>query len=401
MNVTCSAKSCPVILDSTCVFYEGPHLIFTNINTNDNLQTVIEKIDAAFATAGYGTSGTSGITGTSGRSGTSGSSGTSGTNGTAGTSGTSGRSGTSGTSGSTGTSGTSGYNGTNGTSGSSGSSGRTGTSGLSGTIGTSGTSGLSGDRYRTTSTSSLTLGSSGTITVAPGLAYTTAQLILISHNLSNYQQCQIISYNSLTGQLVFDTPVLVVGSGTYTSWTVNLGGAAGGNGSSGTSGTSGLTGTSGITGTSGTAGTAGTSGTSVTSIINICDLAGGADYPVDTINKAGNVSVFYNYTLTNGTIYESGTLNAVWNKLAGTVTYNQTSLALGGTITVSDFGFSIVGGNVVLSVLLNTFPASPTWNLTLVKTGLPDCVPYTSGAFLTTESGNALLTESGNNIVTE
>jgi hypothetical protein len=74
----------------------------------------------------------------------------------------------------------------------------------------------------------------------------------------------IISYNPATGVLVFDAPSEVVGSGTYTSWGVNLNGAAGGNGSNGTSGTSGLTGSSGTSGVNGTSGTTGTSGTSGT-----------------------------------------------------------------------------------------------------------------------------------------
>jgi hypothetical protein len=45
MNVTCSATPCPVILNSTCVFYEGANLIFTGINTNDNLQTALQKLN--------------------------------------------------------------------------------------------------------------------------------------------------------------------------------------------------------------------------------------------------------------------------------------------------------------------------------------------------------------------
>ena len=45
MNVLCSAKACPVLLSSTCVFYEGENLIYTGINTNDNLQEALQKID--------------------------------------------------------------------------------------------------------------------------------------------------------------------------------------------------------------------------------------------------------------------------------------------------------------------------------------------------------------------
>ncbi len=52
MNVNCGATPCPVILNSTCVFYEGANLVYTGINTNDNLETALEKIDAAFQSSG-------------------------------------------------------------------------------------------------------------------------------------------------------------------------------------------------------------------------------------------------------------------------------------------------------------------------------------------------------------
>ena len=135
--------------------------------------------------------------------------------------------------------------------------------GTSGGSGTSGTSGYSGDRYRTASTSEFTLGSGGTITVGTGLAYSVAQDIIISYNTSNHQVSMITSYDPLTGVLVFGTPSEVTGSGTYSSWVVNLSGAAGGNGSSGTSGLNGTSGSSGSNGTSGTSGTSATLPTSV------------------------------------------------------------------------------------------------------------------------------------------
>jgi hypothetical protein len=54
MNTSCSAEPCPVILNSTCVFYQGGNLIYTGINTNDSLQTALQKIDAKFQDAGLG-----------------------------------------------------------------------------------------------------------------------------------------------------------------------------------------------------------------------------------------------------------------------------------------------------------------------------------------------------------
>ena len=45
MNTLCQAIPCPVILNALCVHYEGAHLVYTGINTNDNLQLALQKID--------------------------------------------------------------------------------------------------------------------------------------------------------------------------------------------------------------------------------------------------------------------------------------------------------------------------------------------------------------------
>lgn len=182
-----------------------------------------------------------------------------------------------------GTAGTSGTSGARGDQGVQGIQGVQGPQGVTGLAGTSGTSGIAGDRYQTTSSTSFTLGTGGTITVGTGLAYTVAQDILIAYDIDNHQVSMIVSYNPATGILVFDNPSGVAGSGTYSSWNVNLDGAAGGDGSSGTSGLSGTSGingeqgiqgvqgiqgnagTSGVNGTSGTSGNAGTSGLTGTS----------------------------------------------------------------------------------------------------------------------------------------
>ena len=62
MNVSCKAEPCPVILNSTCVYYAGANLVYTGVNTNDNLQLVIQKIDAKFKDAGLGYVFENGIT---------------------------------------------------------------------------------------------------------------------------------------------------------------------------------------------------------------------------------------------------------------------------------------------------------------------------------------------------
>ena len=54
MNTSCSAEPCPVILNSTCVFYQGSNLLYTGIITNDSIQTALQKIDDKFQDAGLG-----------------------------------------------------------------------------------------------------------------------------------------------------------------------------------------------------------------------------------------------------------------------------------------------------------------------------------------------------------
>lgn len=81
-----------------------------------------------------------------------------------------------------------------------------------------------GDRYLTTSTTSLTLSNgSKTLTVGTGLAYTTQQDLVIAYDASNHMHGIVTSYNSGTGALVADIQQHT-GAGTYDLWTVNVGG---------------------------------------------------------------------------------------------------------------------------------------------------------------------------------
>jgi len=85
-----------------------------------------------------------------------------------------------------------------------------------------------GDRYLTSSTTSLTI-ANGTqsLTVGTGLAYTPTQDIAIVYNASNHMHATVTSYNSTTGAMVVDVQGKT-GSGTYAVWTVNVGGIAAG-----------------------------------------------------------------------------------------------------------------------------------------------------------------------------
>jgi hypothetical protein len=81
-----------------------------------------------------------------------------------------------------------------------------------------------GDKYYTISTTSLSV-SNGvkTLTVATGLAYTTQQDVIIAYDAAHHMHAVVTSYNSGTGVLVVDV-AQHTGTGTFSLWTVNVGG---------------------------------------------------------------------------------------------------------------------------------------------------------------------------------
>jgi hypothetical protein len=142
-----------------------------------------------------------------------------------------------------------------------GASGAQGLQGIQGPQGVQGPQGLSGDKYQTTSNTSLTIANHGTytLTIGTGLSYSANQSVLISHNISNHMHGEVDSYNPTTGQIV----VVVKGSdgsGTYSSWTVNLSGAVGAVGPQGPVGPQGAAGAQGPQGIQGPQGVQGPQG---------------------------------------------------------------------------------------------------------------------------------------------
>jgi hypothetical protein len=89
------------------------------------------------------------------------------------------------------------------------------------------------DRYKTTSTTSHTIVPTGTLsfTVDSGLSYIPLQDVIIAHNSSNHMHGQVNSYSGTT--LVVDIQHKT-GSGTYSSWDINLDGVPVGGGIDGT-----------------------------------------------------------------------------------------------------------------------------------------------------------------------
>jgi hypothetical protein len=81
-----------------------------------------------------------------------------------------------------------------------------------------------GDRYLTTSTTSLTINNSNkTLTVGTGLSYTTTQNVTIAYDASNHMHGEVLTYNSGTGVMTVDENHHT-GTGTYAAWVVNVGG---------------------------------------------------------------------------------------------------------------------------------------------------------------------------------
>jgi hypothetical protein len=80
------------------------------------------------------------------------------------------------------------------------------------------------DRYRTSSVTSNTVSNGAkTFTVDLNLSYIPLQEILIVYNPANHMHGEVTSYNPATGVLIVDIKHHT-GSGTYTSWTINLDG---------------------------------------------------------------------------------------------------------------------------------------------------------------------------------
>jgi hypothetical protein len=80
------------------------------------------------------------------------------------------------------------------------------------------------DRYKTTSTTSNSVtNGSKSFTVDLDLSYIPLQEILVVHNPANHMHGEVTSYNAATGALVVDIKNHT-GSGTYTSWVLNLDG---------------------------------------------------------------------------------------------------------------------------------------------------------------------------------
>jgi hypothetical protein len=171
----------------------------------------------------------------------------------------------------------------------------------------------------------------------------------------------VISYDSGTGILVFGAPSETEGSGTYSDWTVNLNGAAGGDGSSGTSGSSGVSGTagtSGAAGTSGSAGTSGASGTNGSSGTSASSGTAGVTGTAGTSGSSGTSPVFplplvyglYAQTANSTTVTNTTTETTIIGSGVGTLTVGANQFTVGDSFRADIAGLMSAQNNQTLRV---------------------------------------------------
>jgi hypothetical protein len=137
-----------------------------------------------------------------------------------------------------------------------------GIQGQKGDKGDQGDAGLDGDHYHTTSTTSLQVNSTADRTLILddlNVDYTPAQSVVIAHDATHWIKGDVISYNPATGELVVDHKSHQ-GTGTFTSWTINLDGAVGIQGPEGPTGPEGPEGPEGPQGIQGEQGIEGPQG---------------------------------------------------------------------------------------------------------------------------------------------
>jgi hypothetical protein len=234
------------------------------IEVNDSwVKLQVDKVQGSgnFADWMIGITGDGGLgaTGSTGPQGTPG--GATGATGETGATGI-GATGSTGIQGDAGATGLEGSTGATGLEGSTGPIGPDGSTGPIGPDGSTGATGLSGDKYTTSSITPLTI-ATGTqsLTVDTGLALSIGQSVIIANSATDQMTGSIVSYDPLTGALVTNI-TSIVGSGTFSSWSVSLSGSPGpagatGIGATGATGPIGLDGSTGATGLDGSTGATG------------------------------------------------------------------------------------------------------------------------------------------------
>jgi len=262
--------------------------------------------------------------------------------------------------------------------------GTNGATGPAGATGASGATGSPGDKYKTTSSSNLTLATGNvSLVVGTGLAYSVAQDIIIAYDIDNHMIGMVDTYDSVTGNMTANINT-VEGSGSYSSWQVNIDGAVGAPGEAGATGATGIgatgaTGSSGATGSTGPQGPAGDSITGATGPI-------GATGPQGNIGATGATGVqgaqgATGATGPQGSTGTTGPQGATGFTGATGATGPQGATGLGGNITVSDEGNVLTTSVTSFNFTGEGVTASNVGNAVTVDVG-PGIAYLYSGQFI-------------------
>lgn len=255
--------------------------------------------------------------------------------------------------------------------------GATGATGATGETGATGSTGATGPGYQATSSTSNAIASSGSksFTVQSGLAYAAgarARAADTSAPSTNYMEGVVTSYSGTT--LIF-TADYSVGSGTFTSWTINL------------SGDRGATGAQGIQGNPGTMG--GTLGVT-DNVVPRADGIGGTTIQAGTFTNDDSGNVFPNTT----DVGALGTTTKMWADIfvasGGVVNWNN------GDVTITHGANVLAFGGASLGYTFDAF-ISPSANdgaaLGTATVSWADLF-LASGGVINFANGNATLTHS-------
>jgi hypothetical protein len=252
------------------VIYQGGYYYRTGNPGNPGYPPAPGSINASWTpVADGGATGPQGATGIQGEIGSTGATGPTGNTGEIGLTGSTGPTGNTGATGATGTQGSTGATGISGSDGSTGATGVTGNTGSTGPIGATGVTGADGDKYHTSSNTTLTLTDYSIndyltlVTNDLNLDYSSQQTIIVvsTTDPDDHVHGTVYSYNQSNGQLILTvTNTANATNVQYSSWTINLDGAVGIQGATGATGPTGNTGSTGPIGATGATGVQGTTG---------------------------------------------------------------------------------------------------------------------------------------------
>ena len=224
--------------------------------------------------------------------------------------------------------------------------------GATGATGSTGSTGAAGAGYLATSATSLTITiASKTLTTQAGLAYAVGMRVRVANSGSNYMEGLITAYGTTSMTVNVDR---VIGSGTFTSWSLGIAGDVG------------ATGANGSTGAAGTNATGLLTGGTTTSILATryvgfgYGLLGTTDAAVSAyLPAAGTAGTFYAAVTTAPGSGTNWILTLMKNGAATTITCTIAAA----TLQCSDLTHSV------------SFAAGDTISVRVTSTGLPTGTP--------------------------